>query len=121
MSKVILDELLDEEKPTEKVVGSFVNWKSIARLKFKQLYPELIEFYKNGILPDKSKMAVYRFQKHAQMFTYEPDKDPSKDGRIFLIALNLEDESLKGIVDIPIKLELINPTDENISSIVVDL
>ena len=84
-----------------------VNWKSIDRLKFKDLYPELLSYYKNGTLPKKSPSALARFMSHTRLFTYD-------DGRIYLIADNLPDNSLKGIVELPIKLELINPTDDNI-------
>ena len=88
-----------------------VNWKSIDRLKFKDLYPELLSYYKNGTLPKKSPSALARFMSHTRLFTYD-------DGRIYLIADNLPDNSLKGIVELPIKLELINPTDDNITNIV---
>ena len=88
-----------------------VNWKSIDRLKFKDLYPELLSYYKNGTLPKKSPSALARFMSHTRLFTYD-------DGRIYLIADNLPDNSLKGIVELPIKLELIHPTDDNITTIV---
>ena len=114
-----------------------VNWKSIDRLKFKELYPELMAYYKDGILPTKSKSALTRFLNHTRMFEYDSsiEEDTStsikppggaeihvemtkSEGRIYLIADNLPDNSLKGIVDLPIQLELINPTADNITNIV---
>lgn len=113
-----------------------VNWKSIDRLKFKELYPELMAYYKDGILPTKSKSALTRFINHTRMFEYDSGveedttsiKPPGgaeihvettkSEGRIYLIADNLPDNSLKGIVELPIQLELINPTDDNITNIV---
>ena len=93
----------------------FVNWKSVDRLKFKELYPQLLAYYKDNILPKKSQSAISRFINHTKMFEYHP----SKDGvRIYLVADNLPDNSLKGIVSLPITLEVINPTDENITNIV---
>ena len=92
-----------------------VNWKSIDRLKFKELYPELLAYYKDGIIPKKSKSALSKFINHTKMFEYDSTK---KEGRIYLVADNLPDDSLKGIVSLPITLELVNPSDENIQNIV---
>jgi len=91
-------------------------------------------YYKDGILPTKSKSALTRFINHTRMFEYDsgveedttsikppggaPIETTKSEGRIYLIADNLPDNSLKGIVDLPIQLELINPTDDNITNIV---
>ena len=99
----------------------FVNWKSINRLKFKELYPMLMAYYRNSTLPTKSKSALARFLKHAETFEYREGKIDTLSDQIFLVADNLPDPSLKGIVSLPITLELINPTRENITAIVAEL
>ena len=97
---------------------NIVNWKSINRLRFGQLYPDLLAFYQNGTLPSqKGKSAITRFKQHTRTFTWD-----AKEKKIYLITDNApQGEALDGIAKLPIKLELLNPNNEGlIQDIIVD-
>ena len=94
--EIKIEEVKDEIKD--------VNWKAIYSLKFKQLYPDLITFFKSGDYPQKSKSAQSRFKKHLELFKYDKENK-----QIYLLANNLPDKNLEGIVQTPIKLIVINP------------
>ena len=97
---------------------NIVNWKSINRLRFGQLYPDLLAFYQNGTLPpQKGKSAITRFKQHTRTFTWD-----AKEKKIYLITDNApQGEALDGIAKLPIKLELLNPNNEGlIQDIIVD-
>ena len=77
----------------------------------------MLDFYTLGKVPSKSHNAVARFKKHTKMFTYDEDKK-----KIYLIADNLpEGDALENIAELPLKLEILDPTNESvITNIIAD-
>jgi transposase InsO family protein len=73
-----------------------VNWKSVSRYHWDQLYPQLVLYFEKGEKPKNTR----GFIKKTKMFEYV-------DGRLFLVADNPPDEMEDIPVDLPIKLEVI--------------
>lgn len=94
---------------------SDVKWKSIYSLRYKELYKDLLIYYTKNKLPKKSNQVLYRFKKYLEIFKYD-------EPNLYLIANNLPDENLKGIVELPIKLILLNPENKKeISKIISEI
>lgn len=93
-----------------------VSWWSISKIHFSELYPDLYKFYTSGELPQKSKTAIARFLVHTKTFTWDAEQK-----KIFLIADNLPDNALKGIVQLPVTLEVINPNEEELENIIAEM
>ena len=54
-----------------------VSWRSISKIHFSELYPDLYKYYTTGQLPQKSKTALARFMIHTKTFTWDADTHTS--------------------------------------------
>ena len=92
-----------------------VNWKSIGKYRWDEMYRRLKDWFEKGELPKGvSEVAVRSFKRKLKQFEMV-------EGRIYLVADNPPDEMMDIPMKLPYRLEVVEPSKENIDAIISEV